>query len=100
MTAEIKKNIFMQNVAPSSYTTSGALAIQKKVPILPITFTTSWKRLQRKGLWNGKASPGVIEVIIHPIITTSKLNKTDKDSLQSTLRDTINKPLHDSYGVE
>jgi len=75
------------------------LAIQKKVPILPITFTTSWKRLQRKGLWKGKASPGIIEVIIHPLINTDHLNKKDKETLQQTLKDTINGPLQEKYNV-
>ena len=60
------------------------LAIQKQIPILPLTFTTSWKRLQRKGLWVGKASPGIIEVIIHPLIYTNGLKKKDKDELQTT----------------
>ena len=75
------------------------LAIQKQIPILPLTFTTSWKRLQRKGLWVGKASPGIIEVIIHPLIYTNGLKKKDKDELQTTLRSIVNKPLKDKYGV-
>lgn len=76
-----------------------SLAIQKQVPILPITFTTNWKRLQRKGLWTGKASPGIAEVIIHPMITTIGLTKNDTDILQSKLRSIINAPLHQMYGV-
>lgn len=76
-----------------------ALAIQKQVPIIPITFTTNWKRLQRKGLWEGNASPGIAEVIIHPPIVTAGLTKQDADMLQTTLRNTINLPLHELYGV-
>lgn len=76
-----------------------SLAIQKQIPILPITFTTNWKRLQRKGLWKGKASPGISEVIIHPFITTYGLTKTNADMLQSKLRSVINLPLHQKYGV-
>ena len=80
-------------------TGSVSLAIRKHVPILPITFTTNWIRLQRKGLFAGKASPGISEVIIHPLISTNKLTKNDTDELQLKLRDIINAPLHDKYGV-
>lgn len=80
-------------------TGSVSLAIRKQVPILPITFTTNWIRLQRKGLFAGKASPGISEVIIHPLISTNKLTKNDTDELQLKLRDIINAPLHDKYGV-
>ena len=76
-----------------------SLAIQKQIPILPITFTTNWKRLQRKGLFKGKASPGLSEVIIHPLITTKELSKNDKEKLQSELRNIINLPLQQKYGI-
>ena len=79
---------------------SVSLAISKQVPILPITFTTNWIRLQRKGLFKGKASPGKSEVIIHPLIPTSGLTKNDTGALQLKLRDIINSPLHEKYGVK
>jgi len=47
----------------------------------------------------GKASPGVSEVIIHPLISTNGLTKDDTDMLQLKLRDIINLPLHKIYGV-
>ena len=34
---------------------SVSLAINKQIPILPITFTTNWKRLQRKGFLQRKS---------------------------------------------
>lgn len=78
---------------------SVSLAINKQISILPITFTTNWIRLQRKGLLKGKASPGISEVIIHPLISTNGLTKDDTDVLQLKLRDIINTPLHKIYGV-
>jgi 1-acyl-sn-glycerol-3-phosphate acyltransferase len=80
-------------------TGSVSLAIHKQIPILPITFTTNWIRLQRKGLWKGKASPGISEVIIHPLISTNGLSNNDIDALQLKLRNIINSPLHKKYGV-
>ncbi len=76
-----------------------SLAIRKQVPILPITFTTNWIRLQRKGLLKGKGSPGISEVIIHPNISTSGLTTNDTDMLQLKLHGIINSPLHKKYGV-
>jgi 1-acyl-sn-glycerol-3-phosphate acyltransferase len=78
---------------------SVSLAINKQIPILPITFTTNWMRLQRKGFFKGKAGPGISEAIIHPTISTLGLTKDDSDALQSKLRDIINSPLHEKYGV-
>lgn len=80
-------------------TGSVSLAINKQIPILPITFSTNWIRLQRKGLLKGKASPGVSEVIIHQLIPTNGLTKDDTDALQLKLRNVINSPLHKKYGV-
>jgi len=80
-------------------TGSVSLAIQKQIPILPITFTTNWIRLQRKGFLKGNASPGISEVIIHSLISTSGLTKNDSDTLQLKLRSIINLPLQEKYGV-
>ena len=76
-----------------------ALAIQQQIPIIPVTQTTNWKRLQRRGMSNGKAGPGISEVIIHTPIETKGLTKADADDLLIKLRDIINVPLHEKYGV-
>ena len=80
-------------------TGSVSLAIHKQIPILPITFTTNWIRLQRKGFFKGKAGPGIAEVFIHPLISTNGLTKKDADALLLKLRGIINSPLHQKYGV-
>lgn len=76
-----------------------SIAIQKQVPLQPITFTTNWKRLERKGWFTGKASPGVVEAIVHPAIPTKGLTKADAEDLNQKLKEVINKPLNDKYGV-
>lgn len=80
---------------------SGAvsIAIQMGIPILPVTQTTNWKRLQRSSLFKGNASPGVAEVVIHPLIPTAGLTKKDTEDLQAKLKEVINQPLHEKYGV-
>ena len=76
-----------------------SIAIQKQVPLQPVTFTTNWKRLERKGWFTGKASPGVVEAIIHPAISTKGYTKADTDLLNEKLREVINQPLKEKYGV-
>ncbi len=80
---------------------SGAvsIAIQMGIPILPVTQTTNWKRLQRSSLFKGNASPGVAEVVIHPPISTEGLTRKDTEALQAKLHAIINQPLHEKYGV-
>ncbi|MBL4594024.1 MAG: 1-acylglycerol-3-phosphate O-acyltransferase [Flavobacteriales bacterium] len=90
----------ISKVAPSlTEFKSGAvnLAIQKQVPIIPITFVTNWKRLQRKGFWKGKAGPGIAEVIIHPQINTIGITKNESAELQTKLKNIINSPLQERY---
>ena len=70
-----------------------AIAIQKQVPILPVTFVTNWKLLQRSGFWKGKAGPGIAEVVIHKPIMTTGLNKKDINQLQMQVQSIINGPL-------
>ena len=70
-----------------------AIAIQKQVPILPVTFVSNWKRLQKGGLWKGKAGPGIAEVIIHKPILTIGLCKADIELLQNRAQRIISAPL-------
>jgi 1-acyl-sn-glycerol-3-phosphate acyltransferase len=70
-----------------------SLAIQKQIPVLPITFLTNWKRLQRGSLWKGKGSPGIARVIIHPPIPTKGLKKEDTEMLQNRVKDCISSAL-------
>ena len=81
---------------------SGAfsIAIRKQIPIIPITFVTNWQRLQRSGVWNGKAGPGFSEVVIHEPVSTLGLTKKDTDNLQKIVREIINKPLKYRFGCK
>jgi len=76
-----------------------SIAIQKQIPIIAITQTNNWKRLERSGLLKGKASPGIIEVVIHPPISTTGLTKADADALQDQLKATIYSPLKEKYSI-
>jgi 1-acyl-sn-glycerol-3-phosphate acyltransferase len=70
-----------------------AIAIQKQVPIVAVTFVANWKRLQRSGIWKGKASPGIAEVIIHKPVITKGMDKGNIDQLQNDVKAIISQPF-------
>ncbi len=70
-----------------------AIAIQKQVPVLPVTFVTNWKLLSRSGFWKGPAGPGIAEVVIHEPIETLGMKKTDMDELQEKVRKAIHSSI-------
>lgn len=70
-----------------------ALAIKKQIPILPITFTCNWRRLQRSGFFRGEAGPGISGVVIHPAISTVGKSKEEVEALSEELKKIINTPL-------
>ncbi|CAN5179600.1 lysophospholipid acyltransferase family protein [soil metagenome] len=66
-----------------------AVAIQKQVPVVPITFVTNWKRLERSGIFKGRGGPGISEIVIHKPVLTKGLKKTDLNQLQNQVQDII-----------
>ncbi len=74
-----------------------SIGIKKQIPILPVTFSTNWKRLQRSGFFKGKTGPGISEVIIHKPIETKGLLKKDSESLSINLQNIIEGPLKKRY---
>lgn len=74
-----------------------AMAIQKQIPILPVSFTTNWKRLQKGGLWKGLSGPGISEVIIHQPVKTKGLQKEDIAQLQNQITNIISAPIIFKY---
>ena len=53
------------------------LALDKQIPIVPITFTNNWKLLQNGGFLTAFGRPGIAGVIIHEPIST--VGHTDDD---------------------
>lgn len=69
------------------------LAIEHKIPIVPITFHDCKKRFP----YSFKGSPGKLRVVIHPIIPTEILDIEDRRTLKYEVRDIIlNELLHPS----
>lgn len=66
------------------------LAIEKQVPVIPITFFTNYKILEMAGLFSGKAGPGIARAVIHEPIPT--IGMTEEDLVP--LRDKVYNIIH------
>jgi len=72
------------------------LAIEKQVPIVPITFMNNWilfpddfkKRL---------GHPGLAKIIIHPPIDTKGMNENHLEELKNQVYEAISAPLKEKY---
>lgn len=75
------------------------LAIECKVPIVPITFIDNWHRfLYHADNFGG--SPGTLRVKVHQPIDTKNLNIEDYKFLLTEVRNKIDAPLIEQYGSQ
>lgn len=69
------------------------LAIEKQVPVVPITYLNNWKLLQNGGFFKSHGSPGIARVIVHEPIPTVGMTENDLVSLRTQVREIILKDL-------
>ena len=69
------------------------LAIEKQMPILPITFISNYRRLEMKGMFSGLAGPGLARAIIHEPISTIGLTEADLVPLRDKVFGIISEEL-------
>lgn len=73
------------------------LAIEKQVPIVPVTFPDNWKMLYvERRIWG---RPGVARVFVHRPISTKGMTLNDVDLLKEKVYTIIDKTLK-KYGSE
>ena len=68
------------------------LAIELKIPIIPVTLLDSWKLLWDTGLELG-SKPGICHVYVHQPIDTAHLTLEQADELKDIVFNTINQKL-------
>ena len=61
------------------------LAIEHKVPIIPITSLDTWQKMWDSGLKYG-SKPGVCHIFVHKPIETADLTIKDTDMLREKVR--------------
>ena len=69
------------------------LAIEKQVPIVPITFLNNWKLLQNGGYFKATGKPGVSRIVVHPPVSTIGMDENDLISLRTKVYDIIQNEL-------
>lgn len=74
------------------------LALEKNVPIVPVTFLTNFKRLQAGPTLRNMGGPGPSEVIIHPAIHPANYKVQGASAMRNDTFATIEKPLLERYG--
>jgi 1-acyl-sn-glycerol-3-phosphate acyltransferase len=67
------------------------LAVDKNVPLIPVTFINNWNLFQRGSFTKGKAGPGKAKIIIDAAIIDT--GNTDVDALREEVRAVIEKNL-------
>ncbi len=69
------------------------LAIEKQVPIVPVTFINNWERLQNGGFFKSNGSAGCSDMIIHSPVDTNGLTEDDVEMLKDKIFSIIQEPL-------
>jgi 1-acyl-sn-glycerol-3-phosphate acyltransferase len=69
------------------------LAIDKQIPIVPITYLDNWKILQNGGLLTANGRPGMARVIIHSPIVTKGMSSADLIPLREKVKAVISTTL-------
>jgi len=68
------------------------LAIELKIPILPITSLDTWKIMWDDGRKHG-SRPGICNIFVHKPIETAQLTLDDADKLRDEVHDIIKQKL-------
>jgi 1-acyl-sn-glycerol-3-phosphate acyltransferase len=69
------------------------LAMEKNVPIVPISFRTNWKLLQSGAILKSRGRPGLSKVYVHKAILPKENSDEEFSRLRQTTFDTINSQL-------
>ncbi len=69
------------------------LAIEKQVPIVPITFVDHWRLFGEPTELLSRARPGIAHAVVHPAVPTKGLTMDDLVALRSRVYHTIEEPL-------
>jgi 1-acyl-sn-glycerol-3-phosphate acyltransferase len=69
------------------------LAIEKQVPIVPMTFVNHWKLFGEPTELFSRARPGVARAVVHAPIPTTGLTEADLVDLRRKVYEVIEAPL-------
>jgi 1-acyl-sn-glycerol-3-phosphate acyltransferase len=70
------------------------LAIEKRIPIVPVSLANIWKRMWDTGMKYG-STPGICNIYVHKPVLTTNLTINDSDELKDCIFELINSKLVD-----
>lgn len=73
------------------------LAVEKQVPIVPITFVDNWRLFGDPEVLLSRGRPGLARIVVHPPIHTTGLKPEDIDNLRRRVFDAIEAPLRHKF---
>ena len=73
------------------------LAIDKQIPIVPITYMNNWSILPEYYHMEGGGHPGVSRIIVHEPIPTAGMTDDDLEALKDRVFEMISEPLKKRY---
>jgi 1-acyl-sn-glycerol-3-phosphate acyltransferase len=65
------------------------LAIEKQVPIVPVTYRNNWRILQTGSFFMANAAPGIARIIVHTPIPTTGMTQENLVDLQNRTYEAI-----------
>ena len=74
------------------------LAIDKQVPIVPVTFMNNWILLP-DDFHRTPGRPGIAGIIIHEPVETKGMTEADLETLKERVQQIIRQPLIEKYGA-
>jgi 1-acyl-sn-glycerol-3-phosphate acyltransferase len=72
------------------------LAIESKIPVVPVTSLNTWQILWDTGVKHG-SKPGICRVFVHKPIETSHLTIDDADSLRDEVRRVMKEKFEEDH---
>jgi 1-acyl-sn-glycerol-3-phosphate acyltransferase len=76
------------------------LAIDKKIPILPVVNLNNWHFLQNGGFFKSNGSPGIPRIVVGELIETAQLNNNDVNALREKVHTFIKSELENYHGKQ
>jgi 1-acyl-sn-glycerol-3-phosphate acyltransferase len=69
------------------------LAIDKQIPVVPVTYLNNWRLLQNGGFLKAHGRPGIARIMIHAPIETKGMSEDDLISLRNKVHGIIARAL-------
>lgn len=69
------------------------LAIQHRIPILPVSITNTWEQMWDDGKKLG-SKPGICHIYIHEVIETALLTEKDEENLKNNVFEIVHSALN------